>query len=124
MKFTELTIHTTSEGSELVADVLWRYTNYGVAISDVKDVIALQQNKAMYWDYIDENLTLPSDVLVKAFIALDETEKTLPLIREDLEKLKENGGSFISFGSFEVRKGKWKAAPGWKSGASISALCT
>ncbi len=104
MKFTELTIHTTSEGSELVADVLWRYTNYGVAISDVKDVIALQQNKAMYWDYIDENLTLPSDVLVKAFIALDETEKTLPLIREDLEKLKENGGSFISFGSFEVTK--------------------
>lgn len=104
MKFTELTIHTTSEGSELVADVLWRYTNYGVAISDVKDVIALQQNKAMYWDYIDENLIAPSDVLVKAFIALDETGKTLPLIREDLEKLKENGGGFISFGSFEVTK--------------------
>lgn len=104
MKFTELTIHTTSEGSELVADVLWRYTNYGVAISDVKDVIALQQNKAMYWDYIDENLTAPSDVLVKAFIALDETGKIVPLIREDLEKLKENGGSFISFGSFEVTK--------------------
>lgn len=50
MKFTELTIHTTSEGSEVIADVLWGYTNYGVAISDVKDVIALQQNKAMYWD--------------------------------------------------------------------------
>ena len=42
MEFTELTIHTTSEGSELIADVLWRYTNYGVAISDVKDVIAWQ----------------------------------------------------------------------------------
>ena len=46
MQFTELTIHTTSEGSELIADVLWRYTNYGVAISDVKDVIALQRDKA------------------------------------------------------------------------------
>ena len=53
MKFYELTIHTTSAGSELIADVMWRYTTYGVAISDVKDVIALQQNKAMYWDYIE-----------------------------------------------------------------------
>jgi len=74
MKFTELTIHTTSEGSEVIADVLWGYTNYGVAISDVKDVIALQQNKAMYWDYIDESLTNDrGDVLVKAFIPLEET---------------------------------------------------
>ncbi|MDE5721586.1 MAG: 50S ribosomal protein L11 methyltransferase [Clostridia bacterium] len=102
MKFTELTIHTTSEGSELVADVLWRYTNYGVAISDVKDVIALQQNKAMYWDYIDESLTAPADVLVKAFIALDETQKILPQIREDTEALKLNGKDVISFGSLEM----------------------
>lgn len=101
MKFTELTIHTTSEASELVADVLWRYTNYGVAISDVKDVIALQQNKAMYWDYIDENLTVGGDVLVKAFIALDETEKVIPQIREDLEQLLKNGGGYFSFGTLE-----------------------
>jgi len=79
MKFTELTIHTTSEGSELVADVLWRYTNYGVAISDVKDVIALQRNKAMYWDYIDDSLTKDGgEVLVKAFVALNETENVVP----------------------------------------------
>ena len=38
MKFTEITVHTTSEASELIADALWNYTNYGVAISDVKDV--------------------------------------------------------------------------------------
>ncbi len=104
MKFTELTIHTTSEASELVADVLWRYTNYGVAISDAKDVIALQRNKAMYWDYIDENLTVGGDVLVKAFIALDETEKTLPLIRADLDELKENGKGLLSFGTFETTR--------------------
>ena len=47
MKFTEITVHTSSEGSELVADILWRYSNYGVAISDVKDVIALQRDRAM-----------------------------------------------------------------------------
>ena len=105
MKFTELTIHTTSEGSELVADVLWRYTNYGVAISDVKDVIALQRNKAMYWDYIDDSLTKDGgEALVKAFVALNETENVVPLIRGDLEELKVNGGDFVSFGSLECTR--------------------
>ncbi len=103
MKFTELTIHTTSEGSELVADILWRYTNYGVAISDVKDVIALQQNKVMYWDYMDESLLENRrDVLVKAFIPLDETAKNLKLIREDTEELLHNCNGIISVGTLEA----------------------
>lgn len=102
MEFCELTIHTTSAGSELVADVMWRYTSYGVAISDVKDVIALQQNKAMYWDYIDETLTQErADVLVKAFIPVDETDKILPLIRSDLEELSKNCKGFVSVGTLE-----------------------
>ena len=102
MKFTELTIHTTSEGSELVADVLWRYTTYGVAISDVKDVIALQQDKAMYWDYIDESLTAErEEVLVKCFIPLDETKKVVPLIRADLEELAKNSAGFLNIGTLE-----------------------
>ena len=103
MKFTELTIHTTTEGSELIADILWRYTNYGVAISDVKDVIALQQNKVLYWDYIDENLLSErQDVLVKAFIPNDETATTLPKIRGDLEELSLNCAGFTKLGSLET----------------------
>ena len=103
MKFTELTIHTTSEGSELIADILWRYTNYGVAISDVKDVIALQQNKVMYWDYIDEELLSErQDVLVKAFVPKDETAKTLPEIRADLEVLSSNCAGLTAIGSLET----------------------
>lgn len=104
MQFTELTIHTTSEGSELIADVLWRYTNYGVAISDVKDVIALQRDKAMYWDYMDDSLLQSGDVLVKAFISLEETEKTLPLIRADFEELEKNGEGFLNFGTLETTR--------------------
>ena len=103
MKFTELTIHTTTEGSELIADILWRYTNYGVAISDVKDVIALQNNKVMYWDYIDDSLLGDRrDVLVKAFVPNDETAKTLPLIREDFEVLTENCRGITSLGTLET----------------------
>ena len=105
MKFTELTIHTTTEGSELIADILWRYTTYGVAISDVKDVIALQRNKAMYWDYIDENLTAErADVLVKCFVPVDETEKTLPLIRADLEELILNCKGITALGTLECTR--------------------
>ena len=48
MKFIELTVHTTGEGSELVADVLWDHTNYGVTVCDVNDVIALQRDKRTF----------------------------------------------------------------------------
>lgn len=102
MKFYELTIHTTSAGSELIADVMWRYTTYGVAISDVKDVIALQQNKAMYWDYIDEALTEDrADVLVKAFVPADEADKILPCIRADLEELAASCAGILPLGTLE-----------------------
>ena len=102
MKFTEFTIHTTTEGSELVADVLWRYTTYGVAISDVKDVIALQRDKAMYWDYMDENLISENEeVLVKCFIPLDETKKVVSLIRTDLEEFANQSSGFLNVGTLE-----------------------
>ncbi len=103
MKFTELTVHTSTEGSELIADVMWRYTNYGVAISDVKDIIALQENKVMYWDYMDDELTADKsgDVLVKAFIAEDESAKILPLIREDIEEIVNNCNGCMPLGSLE-----------------------
>ena len=66
MKFIELTVHTTSEGSELVADIFWNYTNYGVTVCDVNDIIALQNDKRTFWDYMDADLTAEgSDVLVK-----------------------------------------------------------
>ena len=104
MKFTELTVHTSTEGSELVADIMWRYTTHGVAISDVKDVIALQQNKVMYWDYMDESLTADKsgDVLVKAFVAEDVAPSTLPRIREDIEQMAANCGGALPLGSLEM----------------------
>ncbi len=105
MKFCEYTIHTTTEGSELIADIMWSYTNYGVAISDVKDVIALQQNKAMYWDYIDEDiLNERGDVLVKAFVPAEETGTVLPKIREDLEELSRNSEGVLNLGTLETSR--------------------
>lgn len=56
----------------------------------------------MYWDYMDESLLDNGDVLVKAFITLEDTPKTLPLIREDIEILKERGKGFLNFGTLET----------------------
>ena len=102
MQFTELTIHTTAEASELIADILWGYTNYGVAISDVNDVIALQRDKSMYWDYMDDSLKEGGDVLVKAFIPLESSAEIIPKIRADIEDCQDRGSEFVPFGTLEM----------------------
>ena len=106
MKFTELTVHTTTEGSELIADIMWRYTGYGVAISDVKDVIALQKDKSQYWDYMEDGLADDSsgDVMVKAFIALGDTDRVVPEIRRDIEDMAANCAGTLPLGSLEMTK--------------------
>ena len=106
MKFTEFTITTTAEAAELVSDILWNYTNYGVAICDVNDIIELIEKRRGFWDYIDDNLTedLEKDVLVKAYVAIDETEKADISLREDLENLRINAEGNISVGSLETVK--------------------
>ena len=106
MKFIELTVHTTSEGSELIADIFWRYTGYGVAISDVKDVIALQSDKVTYWDYMDDDINKNDngDVLVKAFIALEDSATVIPQIREDIEAMQANCAGALPLGSLETTK--------------------
>ena len=39
MKFTELTVHTTTEASELVADAMWEFSPHGVTVCDANDII-------------------------------------------------------------------------------------
>ena len=106
MRFTELTVHTTTEGSELIADIMWRYTGYGVAISDVKDVIALQKDKSQYWDYMEDGLADDSsgDVMVKAFIAIGDTDRVVPEIRRDIEDMAANCAGTLPLGSLEMTK--------------------
>jgi ribosomal protein L11 methyltransferase len=107
MKFTEFTISTSSEAQELVADILWQYTSYGVAISDVKDVVELINDRKSTWDYLDDEVLkeLNSTVtLVKAYVALDVAEETLIKIENDLTVLKENCIGFTETGSLEIVK--------------------
>ena len=105
MKFIELTAHTTTEGSELVADIFWNYTNYGVTVCDVNDIIALQRDKSTFWDYMDDDLTQKrEDVLVKCYLPQDIAAENIRSIRADLELLKERSEGFIPLGSLELTR--------------------
>ena len=107
MKYIELTIHTTTEASEIISDIMWAYTDYGVTICDRADIIALQTAKeSTFWDYMDDDLTAdkPSDVLVKCYVAEEVAGEVLPSIMKDIFDAKERSEGFIPFGTLEDTK--------------------
>ena len=107
MKYTELTIHTTTEASEIIADIMWNYTDFGVTICDKQDIIALQQNKeTQYWDYMDDELTSDkqTDVLVKCYVENDSANEVIRSILADIQNAKELSDGAFSFGTLEDTK--------------------
>lgn len=107
MKYIELTVHTTTEASEIISDIMWAYTDYGVTICDRADIIALQTAKdTTFWDYMDEELTVekPSDVLVKCYVAEDVAGEVLPSIMRDIFDARERSGGAVPFGTLEDTK--------------------
>ena len=48
MKYIELTVHTATEGSELVADAMWAYSPYGVTVCDAADAAALAKDPTVF----------------------------------------------------------------------------
>ena len=96
MKFTELTVHTTTEASELVADAMWEFSPHGVTVCDANDIISLQKNSAVFWDYMDDGLSSSSkDVLVKCYSEPDRAEELFSSI---------NSAGAINFGTLEDTK--------------------
>ncbi len=107
MKYIELTIHTTTEGSEIISDIMWNYTDYGVTICDRADIIALQTAKeSTFWDYMDDDLTVEKqgDVLVKCYVAEEVAAEVLPAILKDIQDAKERSEGCIPFGTLEDTK--------------------
>ena len=115
MQYIELTVHTTSEASEIVADLMWAYTDFGVTICDVNDVIALQKSKdTAYWDYMDDDLEEKAalagvegergDVLVKCYLEKDTAAETVRNIMSDVFTARENAGGALHFGTLEETK--------------------
>jgi ribosomal protein L11 methyltransferase len=107
MKYIELTVHTTSEASELISDIMWNYTEFGVSICDRADIIALQMSKeTTFWDYMDDELVADklSDVLVKCYIEKEVAEQVIAAIMRDILDAKERSGGCFAFGTLEETK--------------------
>ena len=111
MKYIELTIHTTTEASEIISDIMWQYTDYGVTICDRADIIAMQTAKeTTFWDYMDDELEeglasdKPSDVLVKCYVAEDVAGEVIPSIMKDIFDAKDRSEGCIPFGTLEDTK--------------------
>ena len=107
MKYIELTIHTTTDASEIIADIMWNYTDFGVTICDRSDIIALQTSKeTTYWDYMDDELTENklSDVLVKCYIEEDRAADTIASILSDVQNAQSLAGNALHFGTLEDTK--------------------
>lgn len=103
MKYVEFTVTTTSEASEIVADIMWNYSTGGVTLSDVNDVIALQKNSSLYWDYIDEALTKErKEVFVKCFFAPEEAPALIRGVLSEVEAAKTRSNGEIPFGTLET----------------------
>ena len=89
-KYVELTVTTTHEASEIVSDILWEYSEGGVAINDFYDVIALSK-AGKTWDYIDDAvLNNDGKVLVKGYIEKSVSDEKIAEIEKRLIRLKEN----------------------------------
>lgn len=106
MKYIELTVHTTSEASEVIADIMWHYTTFGVTVCDIQDIIALQKTKDGYWDYMDESLqdTSRTDVLVKCYLEEESAPKISQEIMAEAYLAKERAAGALDFGTLEETK--------------------
>lgn len=101
-KYIELTILTTHDGGELVADILSEYTEEGVAVSDIEDVIDLER-RGKTWDYADDELyKKDKTVLVKGYFQADVADRVISEIEKRLCALKQN--SPFELGSLETIK--------------------
>lgn len=100
--YIELTVNTTHVGGELVSDILWKYTDSGVVISDVQDVIQLARD-GRAWDYADESIfKADKTVFVKAYFPIVNAYETLKLVERDLALMKKQ--SPLDLGTLETAK--------------------
>ena len=104
MKYIELTVHTSSEASEIVSDVMWEYTSYGVTVCDHNDILALQRDSSVFWDYMDDSVAEPNeDVLVKCYFAPAEADK-ISAVMEEIRNRRALAEGAIDFGTLEDTK--------------------
>ncbi len=102
MKFNEITIHTTTAGSEVVSGVLFNEGISCFSVEDPRDLMELLENKYVPVDYVEEGLIREDgDVLVRVYLAENEQgQLQLDGILAGIEKLKASNEDWL--GSLET----------------------
>lgn len=97
----EITVSTTSDGADLVADTLTEITGEGVCVSDERDVLDVLSSKTN-WDYVEGNLLSGEEtVKVKGFCKIEDKENVLRDLQEKLDFYKSQDFG-IDFGELKV----------------------
>ncbi len=100
MKYKEITVNTTTEASELVADILYSAGSGGVSIFDKEDFIDLMKSDVI-WDYVDESVLEKNEVVkVKGYFEDDGFDAVRKGVEEELALLRERSG--FPLGSLEI----------------------
>ena len=102
MKFNEITIHTTTAGSEVVSGVLFNEGITCFSVEDPRDLAELLENKYVPVDYVEEGLLREDgDVLVRVYLAENEQgQLQMEGIIAGVEKLKAMNEEWL--GSLEI----------------------
>ena len=88
MNWLRITVKTTTEGSDVISEVLSEVSAGGVIIEDKEDLKNYDRPKEQ-WDYIDEELmdAYGDEVLVRGFAEETDTEAE-NFVRESIKNLK------------------------------------
>ncbi len=103
MDWIRITVKTTTEGADVISEILSEVSQGGVIIEDKADILSYNRPKEE-WDYIDEELLegYSDEVLVRGFIGENEDIKTLEaFVKENVANLRENNPEF-NWGSLEI----------------------
>lgn len=102
MEYVEITVRTTSEAADLVADVFFDFTFEGVSIVDKEDLVRLNKN-THHWDYIEDDIFAKygEEALVVGFVEKSKYAEISVEIESELAALRERSKGFLSVGSLE-----------------------
>ena len=113
MEYTEVTISTTSQGSEIVSDVLMRLGAAGTQILDRADLPDPSKPTAN-WELMDQSVidAMPEDVQVKAWFDEESLKNILGSLREQLSLMKDPALGTLSISMQGVKEEDW--SENWK----------
>ena len=113
MDYTEVTVSTTTQGSELISDLLMRLGAAGTQILDRADLPDPAKPTAM-WELMDQSVidAMPEDVQVKAWFDEQSLKTILTPLREQLALLKGPGMGALTVTMQGVKEEDW--SENWK----------